>query len=243
MQGDIDKVLGKIKKDALVLDVGGCSKPLARADFVIDFNPYEKRGKKGLIGAGPENFNKNTWVVQDICSRQPFPFKDKQFDFVFCSHTLEDVKDPVWVCQEIMRVGKKGYIETPSRWIESKKGVGGKLKASRRLAGYFNHQWFVEVIEGKIIFTTKTPLIHVIKEFQIKKVPSPIIEFFWQDNFKCEERLLLSFKDAIYNLMEFKLEEIKGEGKRLKLRQQAEKFLELTFGQKVGLKLKNIWQK
>lgn len=128
MNENIKRILNNIKENDLVLDIGGWTRPLARADYVLDYNSYETRGKMGYIGDGPERFNKDTWIVHDICSHKPFPFKDKQFDFVFCSHTLEDVKDPMWVCSEIIRIGKRGYIETPSRWIESKSGVGGTLK-------------------------------------------------------------------------------------------------------------------
>ena len=42
------------------------------------------------------------------------PFGDKTFDFVYCSHVLEVVEEPVKACQEIMRVGARGFIETPT---------------------------------------------------------------------------------------------------------------------------------
>jgi len=243
MQGDINKVLSKIKKNDLVLDIGGWTKPLARANYVLDFNPYETRGKMGLIGDGSEKFNKDTWIIHDICSRKPFPFKDKQFDFVFCSHTLEDLKDPVWVCSEMIRIGKRGYIETPSRWIESKRGVGGTLKFPRKLAGYFNHSWFVEVVDGELIFTTKNSLIHVLKDFQIKNVAFRNLEFFWNNDFKYREKLILSLDDAVYDLLNFKLKEIKSEKKRQKLQKKAKKFLSLTLNQKIKLKLEKIFKK
>jgi hypothetical protein len=243
MDEKIKKILSNIKDSDLVLDIGGWTKPLARANYVLDYNSYETRGKMGHIGDGPEQFNKNTWIMHDICSRKPFPFKDKQFDFVFCSHTLEDVKDPAWVCSEIIRIGKRGYIETPSRWIESKKGVGGSLKFPQKLAGYFNHSWFVEVIDEELTFTTKNPLIHVIKNLQIKKVPSPILEFFWENNFKYREKLILSLNDAVHDLLDFKLKEINNEKTCQKLRKKAEKFLSLTFWQKIKLKLRKIFKK
>jgi hypothetical protein len=140
----------------------------------------------------------------------------------------------------MIRIGKKGYIETPSRWIESKKGVGGTLKFPRKLAGYFNHLWFAEAINNELVFTMKSPLIHVLKDFQIKKVPSPIVGFFWEDNFKYREKLIFSVRDAVYNLLEFKLKEIESEKERQRLKKKAEKFLSLTFCQKVEFKLRKI---
>jgi len=243
MQGDINKVLDKIKKDDLVLDIGGWTKPLVRANYVLDYNPYETRGKMGKIGKGPERFNGDTWIVHDVCSRQPFPFKDKQFDFVFCSHMLEDLKDPTWVCSEMIRIGKRGYIQTPSRWTESKRGVGGTFKFPKKLAGYFNHLWFVELINNKLIFTTKSSLIHVLKEFQIKNIPSPIVELFWKHEFKYREKLILSLRGAVYDLLEFKLKEVNDGKKRRKLRRKAEKFLSLTIPQRIKFKFKKLLDK
>jgi SAM-dependent methyltransferase len=46
------------------------------------------------------------------------PFRDKQFDFVVCSHVLEHVSDPKHFLDEISRVGRAGYIETPNAAFE-----------------------------------------------------------------------------------------------------------------------------
>ena len=47
-------------------------------------------------------------------SARELPFRDTTFDFVYCSQVLECVKNPLAACREIMRVGKRGYIETPT---------------------------------------------------------------------------------------------------------------------------------
>ena len=52
--------------------------------------------------------------ILDI-NAEPLPFPDGSFDFIYCRHTLEDIYDPMWVCREMGRVGRAGYIETPSR--------------------------------------------------------------------------------------------------------------------------------
>lgn len=88
---------------------------LKESDLVIDMMPYETRGRFGSQGGNREYFEKSSWIQRDICSHEVFPFRDKQFDFVICSHTLEDIRDPIWVCQEMNRMGKRGYIETPPR--------------------------------------------------------------------------------------------------------------------------------
>ena len=105
--------------DARVLDVGGWGKTLARADAVVDLMPYETRGLYGHDGDGPERFDAGSWHQLDICdATKPWPFADGEFDFAVCSHTLEDVRDPLRVCDELKRVARAGYIEVPSRLEE-----------------------------------------------------------------------------------------------------------------------------
>jgi len=51
-------------------------------------------------------------VVADI---HALPFPAKSFDFVYSAHVLEVIEDPIRASKEIMRVGKRGYIETPTQ--------------------------------------------------------------------------------------------------------------------------------
>lgn len=41
------------------------------------------------------------------------------FDFVFCSHVMEHVEDPIRACEELQRVATRGVIVTPSALKES----------------------------------------------------------------------------------------------------------------------------
>src|SRR4030043_967401 len=106
-----EEILRRLKEKDIVLEVGGWFRPFKRANWVVDVMPYETRGKGGVDGGVREYFSKQTWIQRDICSREPLPFKDKEIDFVICSHTLEDVRDPIFLCSEICRIGKRGYIE------------------------------------------------------------------------------------------------------------------------------------
>ena len=48
-------------------------------------------------------------------TEKKLPFKDKEFDFVFASHVAEHVEDVSYFLNELSRVGKRGYIEVPTR--------------------------------------------------------------------------------------------------------------------------------
>lgn len=153
LPANVDDVLGRIEPDAVVLDVGGWWKPFNRADHVVDLLPHESRGGGGSIGPGPERFSPETWHEVDICA-SPLPFDDNAFDFVYCGQTLEDVRDPIAVCNELSRVAKVGYIEVPSLWIECCYGVDA-LSNSDRYPGYEKHRWLVHASEEELLFIPK----------------------------------------------------------------------------------------
>ena len=154
LEASAKRIRDTLDDSALVLDIGGWGKPFTRADWVLDQMPYETRGLYGRDGTDEERFDAGTWVQRDICEHEPFPFSDDQFDFVICSHTLEDIRDPIWVCAEINRVGKAGYIEVPSRLEEQTYGVHGPW------VGWSHHRWLVDVGPGTIEFSFKPHVVH-----------------------------------------------------------------------------------
>jgi len=192
------KILQKLSERNLVLDIGGWSFPYNRADYVIDIHPYETRGFFGCQGGREEHFTKDTWIIHDISSRKKLPFKNNQFDFVICSHVLEDVRDPIWLCSEIRRVGKRGYIEVPSKRVELTKGV-----ANSRYAGYYHHRWLAEIKNSKIVFKFKPHFIHNNWKFHFPKKSLSRLKddekvsfLFWEQTFDFYEEIQIS-KDKI----------------------------------------------
>lgn len=174
----------------LVLDVGGWAEPLARADWVIDLMPHQTRGLYGSPDPDSERFSAETWVQRDICDREPWPFADDQFDFVVCSHTLEDVRDPVWVCSELRRVARAGYLEVPARSEEQTPGVHGPW------VGWSHHHWLADVSETGIELVAKPHLLHGRREFWVdpdwwrERGPAERVgTLFWEDSFDFGERI------------------------------------------------------
>ena len=76
LPSSLERLERELSPDALVLDVGGWARPLARADWVIDLMPHATRGLYGADGDGPERFTEATWVQRDVCDREPWPFAD-----------------------------------------------------------------------------------------------------------------------------------------------------------------------
>jgi len=210
MQIDSKEILSRIKRDDLVVDIGGWVKPLKRANKIIDILPYETRSIANAIGDADEKerFSRNDWIVRDLCDRTPFPFKDKEVDFVFCTHTLEDIRDPIWVCSEIVRIAKRGYIEVPSRALETTRGI-----EKWQYTGYYHHRWLIERDDtGTLVFTHKTPaLLKYPKYYLNLYVSSPAVGFFWEDSFNFKENIIIEKQDLFNNLEEF----VKSEKKKM----------------------------
>lgn len=181
------KIEAQLPDDALVLDVGGWGSPLARSDWVLDLLPYDTRGLYGYDRAtSAERFSRDTWVQRDICDHTPWPFEDDQFDFAVCSHTLEDIRDPIWVCQELQRVAKAGYIETPSRQEEQTWGVHGPW------VGWSHHRWLVDVVEGTLRFAHKPGVLQFRDHFASGHVDGMtaeerVVTLWWEGTFAVEE--------------------------------------------------------
>jgi len=103
------RITKSLPVNALVLDVGGGADPFPRATHVIDAVPYEGRSTytvSAMAGLSESRYSKETWCQCDICDREPWPYPNQYFDYVTCSHLLEDVRDPICVCSEMRRIAK-----------------------------------------------------------------------------------------------------------------------------------------
>jgi hypothetical protein len=202
------RILDTISDDARVLDVGGWGQPFARADDVIDLQPYDTRGDYGVDRAAElgerQRFSEATWVVRDICDREPWPFADREFDFVICSQTLEDVRDPVAVCDEMTRVARAGYVEVPSRLEEQTWAIVGPL------VGWSTHRWLCDVSERSIEFVFKPHIIHARASDSFPtgfcdglSAEQRVGQLWWEGGFDYRERVLLSAPEVDAYLADF----------------------------------------
>ena len=202
-----ERILTTLRSDALVLDVGGWAAPFNRADWVIDLMPYETRGPMGSYGDGPERFTQRTWVTRDVCDHKPWPFEDDQFDFALCVTTLEDLRDPIWVCREMSRVARAGYVEVPTieaELIYNVEGDGPWL-------GHEHHRWLVDIEDGELVFVHKPHSIHhdwtlrVLPRWRARMTVEDHLQgLFWERELRARERVLigLDYQDLRNELRE-----------------------------------------
>jgi|7_EtaG_2_1085326.scaffolds.fasta_scaffold01744_10 SAM-dependent methyltransferase len=99
-----------------------------------------------------DKYPPGTFFQTDACDT---PFEDGEFDFVFSSHVAEHVSDPLAYCKELVRIGKRGYIEVPTPLFDNL--VLGNFDPSP--AG---HIWWVtyDIIEEKISFRPRCQVMH-----------------------------------------------------------------------------------
>jgi SAM-dependent methyltransferase len=213
------RIDSELPRDALVLDVGGWGRPLARADWVIDLMPYETRGLYGRDGEGDDRFSADTWVQRDICAHDPWPFADGQFDFAICSHTLEDIRDPVRVCQELARVARAGYVEVPSRLEEQ------SPMEDRPGVGWSHHRWLTDIDqqEQQVEFVFKHGVVYTTPAAQFPpgfhatlSDEERVSELWWEGGFAARERVMMSAEELDPYLSEFVERELTRRGIRRK---------------------------
>lgn len=99
---------GDIKKTDLVVDLGCGGLPNPRANVAVDFIDDDLERADKLKIDRPF-----VWASID-----KLPFKDKIFDYSILSHVLEHLENPKEALDEIQRIAKAGYIETPNAFFE-----------------------------------------------------------------------------------------------------------------------------
>jgi SAM-dependent methyltransferase len=123
---------------AKVLDIGSGHMPFPLATHLAD------------VAFTDDHYGRAGMPIREVdgkpffeCNIESMPFQNREFDFVYCSHVLEHVADPMRACSELMRVGKRGFIETPTR------GKDLFLNTAR----VSRHRWAVEKMGKRLIFT------------------------------------------------------------------------------------------
>lgn len=167
-----------------VLEIGPGEEPFELSTEFVDFQHTEK-----YVGKKFHEVNVN---------RDKLPFEDKSFDFVYCRHTIEDLHNPMLLLSEMNRVGKAGYIETPSPAAEFTRKIDAGDPPWR---GYNHHHSFVYVKNDVLELIPKYPIVEYLSMDLEELIKENLnlghlywnTYFLWEDHF--EYRTLLNFKD------------------------------------------------
>lgn len=193
----------KIKKTDRILDIGGSmdQHKHIKIDTLVDIIRPEEApyGTSKLLA---KNF-----VKVDI-AKYGLPFKDKEFDFCLCTHTLEDLYNPFLVMSEMQRVAKRGLIVTPSMGRDmtfTHVDITDWLTGVRRLPGEAHHKWFFQKIGVKTIKVMPKiyPILYT-SDFHITSYTGdPEFIFYWKEKFNVEELMALNVHELIDEYQSF----------------------------------------
>ncbi|MBN1104244.1 MAG: class I SAM-dependent methyltransferase [Deltaproteobacteria bacterium] len=122
-----------IPTGSTVLDLGSGAYPFPPATILCDrfMDTTRHRSEKLVVDTRP-------FMVCDVMN---LPLPDKSIDFLYCSHVLEHVEDPLRACSEITRVGKRGYIEVPAFAKDMLFSWADEM-----------HRWHIVAIDKKMVF-------------------------------------------------------------------------------------------
>lgn len=173
-----------------VLDIGSGHLPFPLATHLADISLAN--GNIGRAGA-PFKYQDGKPVFE--CSVENTPFRDKEFDFVYCSHVLEHSPNPAKACKELMRIAKRGYIETPTKgkdvFLNTAKSSNhcNYVELNNDVLTFYKYQpWEIDGLHNDILLK-----MHVQPETEREKAFSALLYLFprsintmllWKDDFK-----------------------------------------------------------
>ncbi|WP_217559892.1 class I SAM-dependent methyltransferase [Paenibacillus sp. GbtcB18] len=164
-----------------VLDIGGGSNPFSKATVVTEpYLEYSAHRSGRQVKPGIEYLE---------CFAEDLPFDNKSFDFAISRQVFEHTNSPSDACKEMMRVSKRGFIETPQKKFELLFGPNP------------SHNWFVSVEGDTIVFERRKFIRHSLRHLGMSAFPSSQegqlllhwefknltnVQFYWEDHFKYE---------------------------------------------------------
>lgn len=187
-----------------VLDVGGAMFPWARkyvTHYLDIINPHEY-----ITGELNDDFLKRASFLHgnineaigwksalDDCQ------KNGKFDFAICSHTLEDIRNPILAIKALPLVAKEGFIAIPHKYRELSYIEGHSPDTQKEWGlnkayiGYCHHRWIFSVFDKDGTQTLRLfPKLEFlscvigIQELLKDKEIGNELSFYWKDNIPFE---------------------------------------------------------
>jgi hypothetical protein len=184
--GNRDDIVKFIKKKKelgkfTVIDVGASASSWTSSivDVVVDINPYMYQDNIKIF-----KFNIN--LPLEWKELEEYIKINGKFDFSICSHTLEDISNPKFVCQKLSEISKEGFIAVPSKFREL-----AIFEDQRYLyRGYIHHRWIF--IINKLNKFIGFPKINYIDSNSIFDIIASTdnnisdLSFIWKDNIELD---------------------------------------------------------
>jgi len=138
-----------------VLDIGGAAHPWADqfVDTYIDLQWFETT-KEVFWG---DICSEDLW---DTIRKSGRLEKFGKWDFVICTHVLEDIRNPDFALRMIQEVADEGFIAMPNKHTEL------SVVENEHWAGYAHHRWIYSIVDGELRALAKTALANVFLKYR-----------------------------------------------------------------------------
>ncbi len=180
----------RISSKDKILDIGGSMKQHEEIKIhtLVDIIHPEE------APYGTSKLKANNFIRLDI-TREKLPFKNNEFDFCLCAHTLEDLSHPFLVLDEMSRAAKRGYIVTPSMgkdMVFSHFDITNWLTGPRRMPGNAHHKWFFVKKRKKLQIIPKNyPILYTPRFHIVDWLGEDEMRYYWEGeiDYKVENNL------------------------------------------------------
>jgi hypothetical protein len=132
-----------------VVDVGGSAGGWTHdiVDAIVDANP----------SPAPQHYRVNLNRYADWDCVRDAVARDGPFSFAICSHTLEDIANPMLVLEMLPQIAHRGYIAVPSKYREFSHIEGKHL-------GYIHHRWIFDADRTTLLGYPKLGFLETMPE-------------------------------------------------------------------------------
>ncbi len=140
-----------------IIDIGGANSfAHGHLDAIIDIRQPQAAANHVFIG---DISNPDVWLsvwdeAVDLVNH---------WDYAICTHTLEDIVNPMFACRNIQLIAKRGLIIVPSKFREFARFQGP-------FRGYMHHHWIFDVTDGQF---TAYPKLNFIEDKRFDLIPGP----------------------------------------------------------------------
>jgi len=167
----------KNEKTFKVIDVGGSTGGWSSnyVDAIVDINDFSSNNDR-IKHFKCDITHPNSW--KEILE---YVENNGKFDFCICTHTLEDIINPVYVAEQIEKIAKEGYIAVPTKYRELSRF---EINGCNSFRGYIHHRWIFDVVDNIFIGYPKINYIEINSDFdKISDLDNNKLDlsFFWKD--------------------------------------------------------------
>jgi len=175
----------QLNTDSKILDIGGGHNcwGLPHVNHIADFLWTEEE-KQGLFDI-KQDLKLFTVDIEDYRSwrrLEKYCEENGKFDFIICTHTLEDLNNPLLACQKMNEIGKAGYISVPTKYAELSRFEDYYPKEEFRnhpslekikcggYKGYHHHRWVFQLKDNTFLGYPKQTSLEACESEEVNSV-------------------------------------------------------------------------